>query len=247
MKKLKREGIIKSASQHNLRDNHAQLDRIDPTRTAQNVVLAGPSDAEGVNRRANALMAEAGVRKLRVDAVRALELLFSLPAGHAGASGGFFPACLQWARDKYGSEQILSAVVHLDERAPHMHVLVLPLCEGKMNGSRLMGNAAQLRAAHRAFHQQVGKRYGLRPPLGRLSAADRDRAFQMVLDELERRQDPLLRSPLRPQLIHWIRQAPELCFPTLGIELAPKAKKLRTMEKIFTSKGRGPKFEDPTK
>lgn len=242
MQKLKGQCILLHAAKHNLRESQAERgagDHIDVARTPLNQILVGPNSADGVNRHARALMEQAGITKLRVDAVRALELLFTLAPGHPAVERGFFQACLKWVSGKYGSAQILSAVIHLDEGAPHMHVLVLPLLNGKMNGSRLMGNAPHLHDMHVSLHREVTRHYGLRPPQPRLTTRDRERAYRQVLEELRSRQDPLLKSELKDQLLQLVRRYPELCFEPLGIQLSPQSVKRRTMTQIFTSKGRG--------
>jgi len=245
MKKLKGQGIVLRAARHNLREVQAECcagDHIDVARIPLNQRLVGPGSADDVNRRAKTLMKQAGIVRLRTDAVRALELLFTLPSGHPAVEGGFFQDCLEWVSNKYGSAQVLSAVIHHDEAAPHMHVLVLPLFDGKMNGSRLMGYAVQLSALHQSLHREVGLRHGLKPPQPRLTAKDRERAYRRVLDELQSRQDPILNSELKSQVLQWVRQSPELCFEPLGIQLSRQAVKRRTMTQIFTSKGKGPRL-----
>src|SRR5207245_6185490 len=52
---------------------------------------------------------------------------------------------LAWI-EVYFAVPVLSAVVHVDEAAPHMHVLLLPLLNGRMQGSDLVGSRSRLRA-----------------------------------------------------------------------------------------------------
>ncbi|WP_368923885.1 plasmid recombination protein, partial [Comamonas aquatica] len=55
----------------------------------------------------------------------------------------YFQAALDWMATEFGSANLLSAVVHKDESAQHMHVLIVPLVQGSMQGSDLLGGKAQ--------------------------------------------------------------------------------------------------------
>lgn len=82
IKKLKGGGIIATAARHNLREIQAERgagSNIDPLRTKLNYVIQGAGSASDVANLAQALMDDAGVKPLRKDAVRCLEIIFSLP------------------------------------------------------------------------------------------------------------------------------------------------------------------------
>ncbi len=44
-----------------------------------------------------------------------------------------------FALDKWGKENVLSLIVHLDEETPHIHCNVLPIENGKFNSDKLFG------------------------------------------------------------------------------------------------------------
>ena len=243
MNKLKGRFRVLKAACHNLREIQAELgafSHIDSSRTPKNELLYGPTTGIAVHQLAQALMSVARV-KLRKDQVFGLEILFSLPAGHQATNGCFFSDCLEWTALRYGRENILSAVVHHDENAPHMHVLILPLVNGRMNGSKLMGHALTLRRTHQDFHADVGRHHGLRPPSKPLTAKDRLLAAEMIKQSLAHRGDPILGSILLPQVLAWIQRAPEQFLSLLGLEIPTRSRVLRTMAEIFTSPGKGPR------
>ena len=96
IKKLKGGGIITVAARHNKRVIQAEMGAtgsIDPTRSSLNETLAGPSTAADVGQLAKDLMTAAGVSKLRKDAVMGLEIVFSLPPGHAFGDRAYFADC----------------------------------------------------------------------------------------------------------------------------------------------------------
>lgn len=133
VKKLSGQNVVRVAAKHNLREIQAEVgagEHIEPTRMHLNQVVVGPSVAANVVADGERLMEEAGVGKLRRDAVRAIEIVISLPLVNTVDQSVFFSDALNWVRDYY-NVPILSAVIHLDESAPHCHVLLLPLIGGR--------------------------------------------------------------------------------------------------------------------
>ncbi|WP_312433846.1 plasmid recombination protein [Janthinobacterium sp.] len=241
MKGLKGKAIIVTAAKHNLREILAELDgnqgaAIDPSRTPLNCILRGPATAAGVASEARALMATAGIATLRKDALRGLEIIFSLPAGTTVDQRAFFDDALSWA-EQWFSVPILSAIVHNDEAAPHCHVILLPLVDGRMRGSELMGNRIKIMAMQGDFQAKVGQRYGLarQAAPARPSAAHRQQAIDAALVVLEANsglQAGLLRVLLEPH-----KANPEPLLLALGIAMPavkPKTKRADTFAGIMT-------------
>jgi len=249
MKTLKGRGIVSTAARHNRRAIQAEMGAagsIDPSRSHLNFTLAGPDSAQSVAALAKARMEAAGIGKLRKDAVMALELVFSLPPSSPVDVRAYFSDCLAWVVRHFGDEQnILSADVHLDEAAPHSHVLVLPLVDGRMCGSKLAGDRNRLLNLHADFHLTVASRYGLKKAPNRLLGAAKAEAAGTVLSCLQTPPDPALRSRAWPVIRECIANDPVPFALALGIELQGPKKTLRTMAQIFTSKGRGGAVEKP--
>ena len=241
MKGLKGKAIIVTAAKHNLREILAELDgnqgaAIDPSRTPLNCILRGPATAADVASEARALMTTAGIATLRKDALRGLEIIFSLPAETTVDQGAFFDDALSWA-EQWFSVPILSAIVHNDEAAPHCHVILLPLVDGRMRGSELMGNRMKIMAMQGDFQTKVGQRYGLarQAAPARPSAAHRQQAIDAALAVLEANsglQAGLLRVLLEPH-----KANPEPLLLALGIAMPaakPKTKRADTFAGIMT-------------
>jgi hypothetical protein len=224
IKKLTGAGIIRAAAKHNLRKLAAELgadSHIDAARVCLNRVLRGPDCADAVAAQATALMAEVGARLKRKDAVRALEILVTLPPASGIDEAAFFESAVTWA-EYYYRVPVLSGVVHNDESAPHLHLLLLPLVNGHMRGSALAGKYA---LAQDDFHAKVGRRYGLtRQALQkRHSAAIKQQAMDLAFDVLD------VNSGLESRVIHALlaphAKNPEPLLLALGLEMpVPKAK-----------------------
>lgn len=222
-KKLTGAAIVLTAARHNLREIQAELGAdgyIDPARSCCNLRLVGPDTAAAVADLASNAMQDAGVAKLRKDAVRAVEVVISLPEGFAVDVPAFFADALAWVRDFY-AVPVLSAVVHLDEAAPHLHVLLLPLRDGRMVGSDLVGDRTRLQAMQCGFYDVVARKYGLAKPRAekRLSRAMRDNAARLALDCLQGHPERLQWPSVRMALVQCIAANPAQIIAALGLEM----------------------------
>ncbi len=250
LKKLKGGGVIMRAASHNRRALQAELGastHIDVTRSHLNETLLGPPTPRDVAALAKALMAAAGVTKVRKDAVLGIEAVFSLSSEYKLDDRTYFLDCVTWIAGRFGgTDNVLSADSHRDEAATHCHVLILPLINGRMTGSDLFGNRQRLKALHDDFHRQVGARYGLRKAPARLSGATKSAAARAVVDGLRNAADPALRSVAWPAIRSAIEREPGGFLESMGISTPqPQPKRLRTMAQVFTSKGKGSQTANP--
>ena len=208
IKKLTGSGIIAIAARHNLREIQAERgadSHIDPRKSLLNVVLRGAGRAAAVAAEAVRLMEQAKAKPLRKDAVYGLEILVSLPPASGIAERDFFTDAVAWS-EKFFEIPILSAVIHNDEAAPHCHIVMLPLFDGRMIGSKLVGNRERLTAMQADFHAKVGQGYGLKrgEPAKRYSRAARATAIESVITAWRRTKnsidDPALRDAIRDDM-----------------------------------------------
>ena len=72
----------------------------------------------------------------------------------------FFADCTDFFSERYGKENVVSAVVHLDESTPHLHFNLMPVTDGRLCAKELFDRAA-LRELQTNFYEVVGKKYGL--------------------------------------------------------------------------------------
>lgn len=72
----------------------------------------------------------------------------------------FFDDCTEFFAERYGKENVVSAVVHLDESTPHLHFNLMPVTGGRLCAKELFDRAA-LRDLQTDFYEAVGKKYGL--------------------------------------------------------------------------------------
>ena len=72
----------------------------------------------------------------------------------------FFADCTRFFSDRYDEENIISAVVHMDETTPHLHLNLIPIADGKLCAKQLFDRKA-LQELQTDFHSAVGKKWNL--------------------------------------------------------------------------------------
>ena len=98
---------------------------------------------------ANRLIRENGC-KARKDSVRMVETLITAsPEFFTGKKPGevreFFEHALEFLKTKQLEETIVSAVVHVDEKTPHMHLCFVPItADGRLSAKEIVGNKKKL-------------------------------------------------------------------------------------------------------
>ncbi|MDR0537754.1 MAG: plasmid recombination protein [Tannerellaceae bacterium] len=111
----------------------------DKTRTHLNRELIAPPD--GVNSRTEAIQHRidtAGItRKVSHNQVRAIRVMLSGSPGNmqrieeAGQLNNWCKDNIDWLKRTFGKENLVSAVLHMDEKTPHIHATIVPVvtCE----------------------------------------------------------------------------------------------------------------------
>lgn len=116
----------------------------DRTRTHLNRELV--QFPEGVRNRTQAIahrVETAGIRrKVGTNQVRAIRVLLTgsnRDMKQIEADGRLDDWCndsLQWLRETYGEQNLVSAVLHMDEKTPHIHATVIPIVTGEQRKAR---------------------------------------------------------------------------------------------------------------
>lgn len=238
LKKLTGRDIVRAAAKHNLREIQAEIgagSHIDSARISLNQVIEGAVTAAGVATYAEHLRQDAGVGKLRKDAVQAVEIIVSLPAASTIDHITFFSDVLSWVR-RFFNVPVLSAVVHFDESAPHCHVLLLPLIEGRMVGSDLVGNRTRLQRMQTNFFEQVGHVYGLARPMAqrRLSSTTREKAASMVLSAIQANPELLDVRDVESALLEIIKRDPGPLLAALKLKIPSPTTSAKSFVAIMT-------------
>ena len=165
MRKVKMTAL-KASQIHNerLTDRHSNPD-IDISRSDQNIVFFKTEDiSEDVKRRVADIQSRQK-RKIRCDAPVAIEYMITAsPEAMTRLSKQeqerYFAECLSFVEARHGTRNRLSTVLHLDETTPHLHMLVFPEREGKLDAKSFFKLPA-LTELQDEFAIKVGKQFGL--------------------------------------------------------------------------------------
>ncbi len=107
---------------------------------------------------------QAGCRT-RKDSTRFVDTLITAsPEFFKGKSpketAAFFQRAADFLIQRVGRDNIVSAVVHMDEKTPHMHLTFVPLTEdNRLSAKEILGNRASLSRWQDDFHAHMVKAY----------------------------------------------------------------------------------------
>ncbi|KZB89783.1 hypothetical protein A2U94_19710 [Bacillus sp. VT 712] len=143
MEKMKSHDL-KGMQFHNQRERESKTNPdIDKERSHLNYDLVNP-DKIDYNKRVKEIIEsqKTGTRKTRKDAVLVNELLITSDRGffdrlNPAEEKQFFEESYKLFADRYGEKNIAYAMVHMDEKTPHMHLGVVPMRDGKLQGKHV--------------------------------------------------------------------------------------------------------------
>ena len=149
---------------HNERtkEKYASNPDVDTSRSHLNFHLVTPQ--RKYRTEAEKQIAEAGCRT-RSDSVRVVEALVTAsPEFFKGKKKGeikaYFQEALDFIREHQDPKTIISAVVHMDEKTPHMHLCFVPLTADKrLSAKEIVGNKKKLTQWQDRFWEHMVKKY----------------------------------------------------------------------------------------
>ena len=158
-------GSVAACERHNERKKEAYKSNpdIDMECSKYNYHLV-PPPRYTYKKEINRMVQEAGC-KVRKDSVMMVETLItaspefmnSLPPEEQKA---YFAMALDFIAERVGKQNILSAVVHMDEKTPHMHLCFVPITpEGKLSAKYFLGNQKSLSEWQTAYHERMSARW----------------------------------------------------------------------------------------
>ncbi len=137
-------GASKALSAHHERTKeiYASNPDIDAERTKQNFHLVTPRWSYEQEIRHRISMAGCRVRK---DSVKFVDTLVTVSPefakAHEAEMPEYFERAFGFLKERVGEENIISAVVHMDERTPHLHLCFVPLTkDGRLSAKEILGN-----------------------------------------------------------------------------------------------------------
>ena len=155
---------ISNIEAHNERtkEKYASNPDVDTSRSHLNFHLVTPQ--RKYRAEAEKQIAEAGCRT-RSDSVRVVEALVTAsPEFFKGKKKSevkaYFQEALDFIQQHQNPRTIISAVVHMDEKTPHMHLSFVPLtADGRLSAKEIVGNKKKLTQWQDRFWEHMVKKY----------------------------------------------------------------------------------------
>ena len=149
---------------HNERtkEKYASNPDVDTSRSQLNFHLVTPR--RKYRTEAEKQIAEAGCRT-RSDSVRVVEALVTaslefFKGKKRSEVKAYFTEALEFIKQNQNPDTIISAVVHMDEKTPHMHLCFVPLTEDKrLSAKEIVGNKKKLTWWQDEFWKHMVKKY----------------------------------------------------------------------------------------
>ena len=155
---------ISNIEAHNERtkEKYASNPDVDTSRSHLNFHLITPE--QKYRAEAERQIKDAGCRT-RSDSVRVVEaLVTATPEFFKGKKKdeikAYFQEALDFIKQNQNPETIISAVVHMDEKTPHMHLCFVPLTADKrLSAKEIVGNKKKLTQWQDRFWEHMVKKY----------------------------------------------------------------------------------------
>ena len=144
------------------KEKYASNPDVDTSRSRLNFHLVKPH--RSYRAEAEKQISEAGCRA-RKDSVRVVEPLITASLEFFTNKKPkevkeFFAYALEFIQKKQAPETIISAVVHVDEKTPHMHLCFIPLTpDGRLSAKDIIGNKKKLTQWQDDFWKHMVKKY----------------------------------------------------------------------------------------
>ena len=158
-------GAIAGCERHNERKKEAYKSNpdIDITRTKYNYhIIQAPKYTYG--RKIKELIKKYEC-KTRKDSIKLVETLITASPEFMSKLSEeekreYFERATEFMKSEIGEDRIISAVVHMDEKTPHMHLAFCPINkEGKLSAKSILGNQKSLSEWQTRYYEFMHERW----------------------------------------------------------------------------------------
>ena len=144
------------------KETYASNPDIDLSRTSENFHIITPMQKYYAEIQQRITAAQCRTRK---DSVRFVDTLITAsPEFFEGKTKkeilAYYTHACRFMEERVGKQNIISAVVHMDEKTPHMHLVFVPLTsDNRLSARDIIGNRKQLIAWQDDFWKHMSQRY----------------------------------------------------------------------------------------
>ena len=156
-------GAARSIDAHHERtkEEYASNPDIDKSRIAQNYHLVTPRWSYEQEIKHRIQMAGCRVRR---DSVKFVDTLVTVSPefakAHKAEMQEYFSRAFNFLKERVGEENIISAVVHMDEKTPHLHLCFVPLTkDNRLSAKEILGNKKNMIRWQDDFYACMAERW----------------------------------------------------------------------------------------
>lgn len=168
VEKIKTETSFANKYAHNFRE--ANVPNADPNKSNLNeelIAMNKDKDYYSAFQRRVKESPEYAGKRLRKDAVKGIEVMLTYNSRTVGPEFDerkWKEENAKWLQDTFGKENVISAVLHKDEATPHIHAIVIPMVDGRLNSRHYLGGKAalsNLQTSYGKYMKSLGLERGL--------------------------------------------------------------------------------------
>ena len=162
-------GGVPARNRHNerLKSEYKSNPKIDPNRSRLNYHLVEPNGK--YKQRYTEMIEQAGCRTRANSVVMVETMLTASPEFisklNPEEQRQYFERAAAFLYNRIGKEHVISAIVHMDETSPHMHLCFCPITkDGRLSAKDILGNRARMSEWQDDFYEYM---HGFYPELER--------------------------------------------------------------------------------
>lgn len=213
---------LRLAEAHNLRQMVTTTQSIDPTRSHLNTELVALGSTSLHNKVLSIISAK-GIDLTHYNLKKknrgyGVELLFTVTDGFNCDFYSLYSDCIKWLKAYHPESIIAHAVIHLDEKTPHLHVVLVPLIDCKLQADKVRGYKELNGERAISLYEYLDPKYGLSFPVF-LKGASKKIAADKAITRYRSLSDEEIRCTLDQEIIQAIHSRPEPFMAAMKIPL----------------------------
>lgn len=159
-----------------------------------------------------------GARELRKkNRGFAIEFVFSCTSGHKTNFDALYAEALEWLTRSLPECPVVHAVIHYDQGSPHMHAIVVPIKDGRLQADAIRGYKQISKQRNHSLYRFLKGDYGLDYP-ERLRGIRKLIGADMAISAMHQLTPEELLKRIRLELEGAIFSRPEPFLAALGID-----------------------------
>ena len=166
----------------------------------------------------------------------AIEFVFSCTSGHRTNFDALYAEALEWLIRSLPESPVVHAVIHFDQGSPHMHAILVPIKDGRLQADVIRGYKQISKERNHSLYGFLKGNYGLHYP-ERLRGVRKVIGADLAINKARQFSPEDLLNMIHLELEAAIQARPEPFLSALGIsyhwiedEIADQEKALMEME-----------------